>query len=61
MGNIYKIILVVTDSKRSDKKSEHIITKFPIEIGRNIECDIPLVDERKLVSRKHAKIDYLEN
>ena len=56
MRNIYKIILVVTDLKRRDKKSEHIITKFPIEIGRDVNCDILLEDERKLVSRNHSKI-----
>ena len=60
MINTNQITLIVTNIKKNDK-SELIKNKFPIEIGRNINCDIPLEDERKLVSRKHAKIICSEN
>lgn len=60
MKNSNQITFRITNIKKNDV-TELIKNNFPIEIGRNIDCDIPLEDERKLVSRKHAKIDSLDN
>ena len=60
MNKISRIILLITNLKNLDDKSEYTFSKFPIKIGRDSGCSLALRDERKLLSRNHAKIILIE-
>jgi len=50
--------LIITLRKISDDsfKREFTFTEFPVKLGREIDNEIILEDQRKIISRSHAKI-----
>ncbi|HZE96175.1 MAG TPA: type VI secretion system-associated FHA domain protein TagH [Planctomycetota bacterium] len=52
----YKFVVSLTTSKEL-APSEHVLSKDKIMIGRSAENDIPLPDNEKRVSSKHARVE----